>query len=309
MHPSSRRARCDLVTAQATNSNSHPQLDLAVVIPAYNAQDVIDRAIQSARRSGAESVIVVDDGSADATREVAERAGAHCIVQENAGAARARERGAAAVTSKYVVFLDADDELVPDGVRGSVAVLEADDALAVSAGTLIGVGEQREVAFPIRYSPVNSTSLLVEGYGPWPPAAAVVRYSSYVLAREVQPAALRPRYAEDYELLIRLSLVGAIDVREEATARYSLAGGKSAQSAGSAIESKEAIRRHYADFLGIHIEAMSEREVQMAALVRSARGQWASGQRAAAFRTMLKWVGKDPAYSFRKLSSAPWKRN
>ncbi|OZE84921.1 glycosyltransferase family 2 protein [Rhodococcus sp. 15-649-1-2] len=284
--------------------------DLGVVIPAYRASATIGRAVRSAFDAGASEVVVVDDGSDDDTAERAERAGARCIRQPNSGASLARVRGGHAIGTDFVIFLDADDSLIPDGVRASVEKLRGDHDLVVAAGTVIGVGSDgSERPFPVRFNPVNSKTLLTFGHGPWPPCAAVVRRSAWTSAQTVEPAALAPRYAEDYELLIRLSLIGSIDVRNEPTCRYSLAGGKSVKSAQAAIEAKEAIRRYYAEHLGLEIEMMTRRRLAMAAAARRARAHWSSGERIAAAAQMAQWFAADPRYALAKLSTKPWKRN
>ncbi|UGQ59058.1 glycosyltransferase family 2 protein [Rhodococcus pyridinivorans] len=284
--------------------------DLTVVIPAYKAEKTIARAVSSAFAAGAATVIVVDDGSDDATATVAESAGATCLRQENAGAAAARSNGAAHVTTPYLVFLDSDDELVPAGVKNSVEILTTNTDLAVSAGTVIGIADGGvERPFPVRYTPVTTESLIKNGFGPWPPCAAVVRTSSYRDTKTLDVPALSPRFAEDYELLIRLSLVGGIDVRPEPTCRYSLAGGKSVNSATRAIESKEAIRAHYSEYLHLDIEMMPPRHIQMAARIRQARAEWASGNYLSTARHLSAWIAGDPSYAAKKLLTKPWKRN
>ncbi|WP_430334168.1 glycosyltransferase family 2 protein [Rhodococcus sp. ACT016] len=291
-------------------SDIRPPSDLTVIIPAFRAESTIERAVGSALAAGAGTVIVVDDGSDDDTGARAESAGAVCIRQENSGAAKARANGAEHATSKYLIFLDSDDELISTAVQHSVQILEENPSLAVSAGTVIGVTDGgTERPFPVRYSPVDTESLLVNGFGPWPPCAAVVRRESYVQSKSAPPAALTPRFAEDYELLIRLSLVGGIAVRDEASCRYSLAGGKSVRSATSAIEAKEQIRDHYARHLGIEIDRMSDRRIRMAASARRARAEWASGNRVATAARLGEWFLADPVYASRKLLSKPWSRN
>ncbi|KQO11401.1 glycosyl transferase family 2 [Agreia sp. Leaf244] len=283
---------------------------LSVVIPAYRAEKTIRQAIQSAFSAGAGEVIVVDDGSDDSTAELSRAAGARCFVQINSGAAEARKNGAGQAAGDFLIFLDADDELVPDGVRRSVEVLQANNDLVVAAGRVIGVGgDGLERPFPIRFDPVTTQTLLVHGHGPWPPAAAVVRRSAYFEARDLDPEPLAPRFAEDYELLIRLSMTGGVDVRDDFTCRYSLAGGKSVASADSAIEAKESIRDYYAKALEIPIDLMSIRRRQMAAIARVARAHWAQGHRLRALRSMSQWLMKDPAYAISKLATSPWRRN
>jgi glycosyltransferase involved in cell wall biosynthesis len=283
---------------------------VSVIIPAYRAESTLERAIRSARDSGASEVIVVDDGSDDGTQVVAESAGAVCVVQQNAGAAAARAKGAKSAKSDFLIFLDADDELVPAGVKRSIEVLVSRPELAVAAGTVIGVGTDRvERPFPIRFQPVTTQSLVQVGHGPWPPAAAVIRRSSYESALVVSPEPLAPRFAEDYELLIRLSIVGEISVRADPTCKYSLAGGKSVASASSAIEAKEAIRAHYAGYFGIPIDLMTSRRSRMAVHARVARAKWSAGDRFGASRELAHWFMIDPVYASRKFVSRPWRRN
>ncbi|NLU61683.1 glycosyltransferase [Rhodococcus sp. HNM0563] len=291
------------------NSTS-PTLDLTIVIPAFRAELTIANAVRSALEASARAVLVVDDGSDDSTAERARQAGATCIQQSNAGAAIARSNGAAHASTEYLAFLDADDELIPDAVRNSVRILTESKNLSVAAGTVIGIADGGvERPFPIRFSPVTTETLLINGHGPWPPCAAVIRRDSYEKSKQIDPLPLHPRFAEDYELLIRLSLVGDIDVRTEASCRYRLAGGKSVRSAINAIRSKEEIRQHYATYLGIDIDLMTARQISMAADVRQARAEWASGNKVQTAKYLMHWFRRDPLAAARKLSTKPWARN
>ncbi|HEX3492193.1 MAG TPA: glycosyltransferase, partial [Streptosporangiaceae bacterium] len=73
--------------------------DLAVVIPAFNEAERIGATVGAAAGlSGADLVVVVDDGSRDDTAAVAERAGARVVRHaRNRGKAAALETGAEAV--------------------------------------------------------------------------------------------------------------------------------------------------------------------------------------------------------------------
>jgi glycosyltransferase involved in cell wall biosynthesis len=91
---------------------------VAVVIPALNEADRIGATVTAAATlPGVDEVVVVDDGSRDATARVAEQAGASVLSHaRNRGKAAAMETGAAAVqaldqrdgTSRLLLFLDAD---------------------------------------------------------------------------------------------------------------------------------------------------------------------------------------------------------
>ena len=98
---------------------------LAVIIPAYNAEQDIEKAVRSILGQSFSDlqVIVVDDGSADDTAEILRRIQAEDdrllpIRVSNGGPAKARNRGLDAVQpgTEYVMFADADDELLPDAV-------------------------------------------------------------------------------------------------------------------------------------------------------------------------------------------------
>jgi GT2 family glycosyltransferase len=92
-------------------------LPVSVVIPAYNAADTLRRALTGiARQHPARpaEVIVVDDGSADTTAEVAEVLGAKVIRGDrNRGPAAARNAAIASSSQPWLAFLDSDDEWLP----------------------------------------------------------------------------------------------------------------------------------------------------------------------------------------------------
>jgi alpha-1,6-rhamnosyltransferase len=93
----------------------HENPVVSVVMAAYNAEEFIGPALDSLFAQDWDSfeVIVVDDGSTDATAGVAESyPGVRCIRQANAGAAAARNAGAAAAIGDLVANFDSDD-LVP----------------------------------------------------------------------------------------------------------------------------------------------------------------------------------------------------
>jgi glycosyltransferase involved in cell wall biosynthesis len=96
-------------------------MKISVVIPAYNAEKHIARAIESvlAQTRAADDVIVVDDGSSDGTAEVIRSFGDRVILiqQENAGASVARNAGIEAATGDWIAFLDGDDEWLPGKLK------------------------------------------------------------------------------------------------------------------------------------------------------------------------------------------------
>jgi len=92
----------------------------SVIIPAFNSAATLARAIESVHGQSwpAHEIIVVDDGSIDATAEVVRQLEAvHLIQQPNRGVSVARNAGAAAATGDWLAFLDADDWYAPDRIK------------------------------------------------------------------------------------------------------------------------------------------------------------------------------------------------
>lgn len=110
----------------------------SVVIPAFNAEATLARAIESVRAQSwpAHEIIVVDDGSTDATAGVARQVGdaVRLLRQNNSGVSAARNAGAAAATGDWLAFLDADDWYAPDRLKLHAEWIAEDAALDCLTG-------------------------------------------------------------------------------------------------------------------------------------------------------------------------------
>lgn len=95
--------------------------EISVVIPSYNYAHLIQETLESAfaQTYTDYEIIVVDDGSADNTRDVLQpylgRITYH--YQNNQGLAAARNTGTRLARGKYITYLDADDIWLPDNLR------------------------------------------------------------------------------------------------------------------------------------------------------------------------------------------------
>jgi glycosyltransferase involved in cell wall biosynthesis len=110
---------------------------VSVIIPCYRQAHFLSDAIESALAQSYPSVevLVIDDGSPDDTRAVAARyAGVRYIEQEHGGLAAARNTGLAQSRGEFVVFLDADDRLLPGALHVNAALLLSNAALGFVAG-------------------------------------------------------------------------------------------------------------------------------------------------------------------------------
>ena len=110
---------------------------VSVVIPAHNAQRYLAPAIDSvlAQEYQDLEILVIDDGSSDATEAVArDYDRVRCHRQRQQGAAAARNRGISLSRGEFIAFLDADDLWEPHKLRLQVAALAADAAVGVVFG-------------------------------------------------------------------------------------------------------------------------------------------------------------------------------
>jgi len=109
---------------------------ITVVIPLYNKADCILRTLRSViRQTDVDfELIVVDDGSTDASAALVKAAGLphlQLIEQHNAGVSAARNRGIRAARGEWVALLDADDLWSHDHLASLWHAAEGSDAIAV----------------------------------------------------------------------------------------------------------------------------------------------------------------------------------
>ncbi|OHV22277.1 glycosyltransferase family 2 protein [Rhizobium sp. RMa-01] len=105
-------------------------IEVAVVIPAYNASPYLAQTLQSVvdQSHKALEIIIVDDGSTDGTASICRRFTAgdpriKLLSTVNRGVAAARNIGIEASTSGYIAFLDADDLWHPTYVERMLSAL------------------------------------------------------------------------------------------------------------------------------------------------------------------------------------------
>lgn len=153
---------------------------VSIVIANYNYERFLGDAIESAlaqTHPGVE-VIVVDDGSTDGSRAVIDRYGdkVQAIFQPNAGQIRACARGFEAVRHDIVIFLDADDRLMPEAAASVARHWRPDLAkLQFRMRTIDGTGRPTGHDWP-KYPPTLTAAtcldeLLRSGSYPAPPTS------------------------------------------------------------------------------------------------------------------------------------------
>ena len=127
---------------------------VSVIIPTCDHAHYLPESIGSTLAQSYRhfELIVIDDGSRDDTHAVVQRCNdgsIRYIKQRNRGLAAARNRGLSEARGEFAAFLDADDRLLPDHLRVSVA------AFGDNAGVAFVCGDLRTFGFPHDFDHVH----------------------------------------------------------------------------------------------------------------------------------------------------------
>jgi cellulose synthase/poly-beta-1,6-N-acetylglucosamine synthase-like glycosyltransferase len=201
-------------------------ISVTVVIPAYNAQSTLARALESvlAQTRPAEEIIVVDDASSDDTALLANSYANRDVrlvrLHERRGAAAARNMGIRASKGSWVAFLDADDEWLPGKLEMQVAAILANP----EASFIFCASEE--------FSPEGQS--LGDTFRGWPVTASKEAWKALlacnfvatptVVARRILLLQLGGfnetlKVAEDQDMWIRLALAGPLAYVPDTLAR------------------------------------------------------------------------------------------
>jgi glycosyltransferase involved in cell wall biosynthesis len=104
--------------------------DVSVVMPAHDAERYLAEAISSvlAQTRRDLELLVVDDGSTDRTKAIAEGFGepVRCLSRERGGIGAARNLGVERASGRHLAFLDADDLWVEDKLERQLGAVSGD---------------------------------------------------------------------------------------------------------------------------------------------------------------------------------------
>ncbi|MCA1812848.1 MAG: glycosyltransferase [Halobacteriales archaeon] len=239
---------------------------VSVVLPVRDRAGVLERAMRSVLDQSYRplELIVVDDGSADASAEVAERVARQDrrvrVIREPArGAAAARNVGLRLARGELLAFQDSDDEWLPGRLERHVRAVDADPpAVGVVYGPMIRVEAGRERPFRCAaFAPEDAhvleraLSLGIIGIGL---QALLVRRAAAERAGAFDEAL--PRWI-DYEWLVRVARHARFHYLPEPTARYHATSG----AIGTSLEKWLVAQRR---FVEVHAEELHARPAALA---------------------------------------------
>jgi glycosyltransferase involved in cell wall biosynthesis len=223
-------------------------LDLTVVIPLYNQRDAIAKCVASVQRqvgAAAAHTLVVDDASSDGSADAAAALGCEVIrLEDNGGAAAARNVGLHAAQTAWVAFLDSDDEWHPDLLTTLWPATERH--VLVSGAAYLRTGDRVKTLLGPTSLP---GTLLGSPRDALVPANPVVTSATMVkreLADGLGGFDTSLRYSEDLDLWLRLLEHGTgwCDARPVMT-YHRVASSKSQEAHGGVESAREEIVRRY----------------------------------------------------------------
>ena len=226
---------------------------VSVIVPCFNHGRYLREALASVGTPEVRTeIIVVDDGSSDSTSEVIATFDTtnefRSVRQHNAGLAAARNRGLRESRGRYIVFLDADDRLVPGAIELGVAKLDERPECAFvfgrcrmmdQDGTVLVTPEQPRIVRD------HYRELLRQNYI-WMPAMAMFRRDPLEriggFNSEVNAAA-------DYEMYLHLARHYPVHDHAQVVAHYRKHDGSMSRNAARMLRETLAVMRSQRPFL------------------------------------------------------------
>lgn len=133
-------------------------MEISVVIPTYNRYGVLKRAIHSvlAQTHKPKEIIIIDDGSNDKTSQIIkEFPQINYYYQENAGVSSARNLGIKYSKSKWIAFLDSDDEWHKDKLQEHIFFHKQHPQVLMSYTDEKWMRDDKEVKLPKKFHKVG----------------------------------------------------------------------------------------------------------------------------------------------------------
>ncbi len=180
---------------------------ISVVIPLYNKEKSIAQSLKSVLNQAYThfEIVVVDDGSTDKSVEEVRSIGddrIQLLGQSNAGPSKARNTGVKNSKGDWIVFLDADDELLPDALSiFAEIIVEHQDVDIIDCNRYVRRGNDEQLGFhPLEGYVKNPFKECF--YGLVSPGEGRAAFRKTLLLK--RPYHEKIRRFEDAELIIRL---------------------------------------------------------------------------------------------------------
>ena len=181
---------------------------VSVVVPAFDAEATVGAAVSSVLWQTYRDfeVVVVDDGSGDATGAIASSfpQPVRVVSQENAGVAAARNRGIAEAEGELIAFCDADDVLLPQHLEALVSVYDRQGGIATSNCYWLYPGgiDAARTRYKGRFPEQQRHAILEQNF------VSTMSIFPKTLLEEIGPFDTELQVAEDWDFWLRAIFAG-----------------------------------------------------------------------------------------------------
>jgi glycosyltransferase involved in cell wall biosynthesis len=193
---------------------------VSVIIPCFNQAHFLEEAIESVLRQSWNSVeiLVVDDGSTDATRIVATKFNeVKYLYQENQGVSTARNTGIKNSNGQYLVFLDSDDWLYPDAIITNIQLLIEKPYLAYVSGAYDFVDAESQ-HINETFNPIEDNHYIKLLEGNYIGSPAAVMYQRWAFDKNSFDSSVDA--CSDYDIYLNLARIYPVTHQTKKVAAY-----------------------------------------------------------------------------------------
>jgi glycosyltransferase involved in cell wall biosynthesis/peptidoglycan/xylan/chitin deacetylase (PgdA/CDA1 family) len=235
---------------------------VSVIVTSFNYGQYVGDALESilAQSVPASEVIVIDDGSTDDTAaRVRSYPDLQYVYQTNAGVSAARNRGIAKSTGDFLVFLDADDLLLPRAIECNLRTFRENPAVGMVAGHYRYINADKTVQFRQPFHGVTSDfyrHLLIDNFIGMHGA---VMYKRAAIS-DVGGFDEALRRCEDYDVYLKVAKSHGLACHDEIVAEYRRHGnGLSNEPVPMLAMSHQVLSRQYP-----HVLARNDKDLMAA---------------------------------------------
>jgi len=101
---------------------------VSIIMPAYNSEKFIEKALKSIPERNDIEIIIVNDGSTDKTKEIISKFNVKLIDRkENMGIGYSRREALKVATGEYIMFFDSDDIIIEENFNKVLEMLDGSD--------------------------------------------------------------------------------------------------------------------------------------------------------------------------------------
>ncbi|MDR2489690.1 MAG: glycosyltransferase [Desulfovibrio sp.] len=197
---------------------------ISVCLPVYNAQAFLSCAVESILGQSYPhfELLVVDDGSTDASAEILARYAAHdervkVFSQQNSGLVVSLNRLLHEAKAPLIARMDADDVALPDRFAKQIEVMQARPELAALGGSLITIDQDGTPGARIRYPQGADLRRYARYASPVAHPAVMMRTD---LVKRAGGYRQYYRHCEDYDLWLRLLDMAEMDNLDDVLLHY-----------------------------------------------------------------------------------------